>query len=435
MATAMLSGLKSDHDEMATAREPRQTADREATNGNEQVVPGSDTVIQIAQDGDLIIGVQHDESPVHLFRVSTAVLRKSSRYCERLLQRDRFGEGAQIEVAHQDLQKRYTSMKDVPIHELPRVVVQDLGRISAVKALDALCADLFHILHADGRELPVPPPIANLANLAIVADRFDALEAVKSYARRKKVFRAIDGKTTAKVDAVLNEERSRQRLLAATMLEHAPWVEKYSTRLILKGWVGSEVDISAPLWCDIPATIEEELTYRRESILETIQSLQSYFLALYTSRDRQCKLGYDSSAQCDSFQLGEMIRFFKRSGTLQLQSSIFDTTEQPLPYPGDVSVLLDALRQAPEYQIDRNHNHCGIRTRLMPLLDLIQECLQHVGICLECWSINRESYAWLDLKPPLLWKRQKLCLRGQSHANLHAEIRAMFTASDRDWEA
>nr|POE86443.1 hypothetical protein CFP56_46627 [Quercus suber] len=431
----MLPGSQVNDDTRSTTCTTARTAGHTAVDVNQRTAYESDAITQVAEDGDLIIGMQHGESPVHLFRVSTAVLRASSRYCERLLQRDRFGEGAQVEAAHQNLRERYPSMKDVPSSELPRIVIKDLGRISAIKALDALCADLFHIMHADGRGLQIPPPMVNLANLAIVADRFDALDAITSYVRRKRVFRAIDGKTTGKMEAALTEERTRQRLMAATMLEHAPWVEKYSTRLIVKGWTGREVDISAPLWFDIPATIEDELTYRRESVLETIQSLQSYFLALYTSRDRQCKLGYDSSAQCDSFQLGEMVRFFKKSGTLQLQGSVFDTSEQPLPFEGDVSVLLDTLRQAPEYQIDRNHNHCGIRTRLMPLLDLVQECLQHIGICAECWSTSRDSYAWHRLKRPLLWKRQSLRLRGYSHANLHAEIRVMFTATDRDWEA
>lgn len=413
-----------------------QTVGGEPSSGNARHQDGkTEAMTLIAEDGDLIVGVQHDASPIHLFRVSTAVLRAGSNYCERLLHPGRFGEGSQVEAAHKRLREQYRSLAEVPSDELPVVIVKDLGRISAVKALDALCADLFNIMHSGGKNFPVPPPVVNLANVAIAADRFDALDVVKSFVRRKKVFRAIDGKTTAKMEAALGEERVRQRLLVAIMLDHPPWVERYSTRLVIKGWVGKNMDISTPLWFDLPSRFEEELAYRRDGALETIQSLQSYFLGLYTSRDRQCKLGYDSSPQCDSFQLGEMIRFFKKAGTLQLQGSVLDTAEPSLPYEGDIYALLDTLRQAPEYQIDRNHAHCGIRTRIIPSLDFIQAYVPQLGICSECWVEDRASHAWIESKRPLLWKKHAFGLSSQEHVNRHAELRAMFTAVDRDWSS
>ena len=97
---------------------------------------------------------------------------------------------------------------------------------------------------------------------------------------------------------------------------------------------------------------------RREYILDTLQSIQTHFIKLYTLGERQCKLGYGSSIQCDSFQLGEMMRFFHRVDTFPLRGSIFnpDGTTQ---YQGDIERLIDALRQCPEYQIDANHKHCG----------------------------------------------------------------------------
>ncbi|TKA57843.1 hypothetical protein B0A55_12219 [Friedmanniomyces simplex] len=350
-------------------------------------------ITPIAAHGDLVLHIEHEMlgSRAHAgFRVSTAALKQHSRYFERLLQAGRFGEGNAVEARQRMLREQYQSLAEAPASELPVIRVQDVGRISVVKSFTTLCADFLYILH--GRDLQTLPPVTNLANLTIVADRFDALEVVGSYVARKKILRTIDGKTTAKADGALSEEKVRQRLLVAIMLDHPPWMERYSARLIVKGWVGREADLSSPLWWDLPCRIEEELAYRRECVLETVQSLQSYFLGVYASRERQCKLGYDSSAQCDSYQLGEMVRFFVRCGTLKLQGGVIDNHEPTEPFAGDATFLLDTLRQVPE-----------------------------------------EQYAWMDARKPLLWKRQDFALRTQGHGNKHADLRAMFTATERDW--
>jgi len=399
-----------------------------------EAVPDGERIIAVAAHGDVILQIEHETNTtkhVARFRISAPALKQHSRYFERLLQAGRFGEGSRVEEQHKSLRERYQSMAEVPDTELPVVSVQDVGRTSTVKSLAALCTDFLYIMH--GKDTQTFPPVTNLANLAIAADRFDALEVIKSYAKRKKMIRALDGKTTPKADNALSEEKVRQRLLVAIMLDYPPWIEKYSARLIIKGWVGRDAELSAALWWDLPQRFEDELAYRRDCVLETIQSLQSYFLGLYTSRERQCKLGYDSSPQCDSFQLGEMIRFFTKTGMLQLQGALLDTSEPPVPYAGDLFFLLDTLRQVPEYQIDRNHNHCGIRTRITPLLDLLQECLYYVSVCPDCWASDRAKHAWIDQKRPLLWKKQSFNLRSQGHGNRHADLRVMFTATERDW--
>jgi len=393
-----------------------------------------DNAVQIiVQDGNLVLRVEHSsQTPVYL-RLSVDSLRRESRYFDRLLQPGRFGEGSRVAKELQHLQSRYQTLAEVPSNELPSITVSDLGRISNIKSLSALMTDFFNILH--GKDLATLPPVQNLANLAVVADRFDALESVRSYANRKKILRTIDGKTTPKIDGALVEEKVRQRLLVAVMLDYPPWMDKYSGRLITKGWVGGEYDVDKPLWWDLPSGVEQELAVRRAHILDTLESLQTHFLGLYTRRERQCRLGYDSSPQCDSFQLGEMLRFFTRIGTVQLQSTISGATRSQVPYGDDVFALVDSLRQIPEYQIDRNHSHCGIRSRMVPLLDLLQECLHFIGICADCWAEGREQYAWFDTKRPLLWKMQSFCLRTQSHANKHADLRSLFTAVERDWSS
>jgi hypothetical protein len=410
--------------------EPKQEPEQQPTD--EQNGGSSGAIADIDPLGDVVLSISHESSAsktAYSFRVSSSQLQYKSKYFAGLLQ-GRFGESERIAQAHISLREEYGSIEKVPAGELPVINIEDVGRISAVKSIQPLCTDFLCMLH--DRDMESAPPVSNLANLAIVSDRFDALSAVQAYVRRKRLIRLIDGKTTPKADSGLSEERVRQRLLVSVLLDYPTWTEKYSARLIMKGWVEREVVESQPLWWDLPARIEEELAYRRDCILETIQSIQNHFLSLYASRERQCKLGYDSSAQCDSFQLGEMVRFLTRIGTLQLQGVILDMSDPLTPFEGDIHVLIDNLRQVPEYQIDRNHAHCGLRTRITPILDVILECLQHVGICPECWSQDRVDHAWMEQKRPLTWTRQSLRLRGGLR-EVHANIRALFTASERDW--
>lgn len=393
-----------------------------------------DCIADIDPRGDLVLCISHETiltNHVHRFRVLSSPLKAKSKYFAGLLQ-GRFGESERVEARHADLRKHYSSLGDVPAAELPVVEIQDVGRISAVKSIEALCTDFLCMLH--DLDTTASPPVVNLANVAIVADRFDALDAVSAYVRRKKMLRAIDFKTAPKVESSLPEEKVRQRLLVALLLDYPLWTEKYSARMILKGWVAREIDDTSALWWDLPRRIEEELIARRNCVLETIQSLELHFLKVYTSRDRQCRLGYDNSPQCDSFQLGEMLKFFSRIGAVQLRGAILDSDDAAVvdDFRGDLHALIDMLRQVPEYQIDSAHSHCGIRTRLVPILDTINECLLHVGICLECWTVARDEHCWLNAKRPLLFKRQLLRLRA-GHQELHANIRTVFTAVERDW--
>lgn len=294
------------------------------------------------------------------------------------------------------------------------------------------------------------PPVPNLANLTIVADRLDALPALSRYVKKHKFLQSLDAKTRGGTSNTLSEERIRQKLLIGLLLDHGVWVSMYSKRLILRNSARWKPDApeTAPddaLYWDLPQGLEEEMMHRRDYVLDTIQSMQTHFLKLYTHGERQCKLGYDSSPQCDSFQLGEMVRFFHRLDLLPLAGSIMDA-DGPVQYQGDVDRLIDTLRQCPEYQIDRNHKHCGLRERLLPLLNLIQNHLSldvnnlDVGVCLDCWQARKQEYSWAEVKRPPIWSRPMLQrsssgrLRGASLClTRHLASRDMFTATIRDW--
>lgn len=347
---------------------------------------------------------------------------------------------------------------DVPVDALPHISIVNVGRVAVAKvsSIRNLIADFLRAVH--GLDLAVAnPPVANLANLAVVADRFDAVACLSKHIQRKKYLQLIDAKSRGKPATTQTEERIRQKLFVGLLFDHPSWVTRYSKHLIMRDSVqwrpGIEEDHTKALWWDIP-DVEDELIQRREYILETINSLQAHFLKLYTSGERQCKLWYDTSLQCDSFQLGEMIRFFSKIDTIRLQGKIYDNTE-PTYYLGDIDRLLSSLRQCSNYQVDSNHGHCGLRSRILPLLDLIQNQLSldtgslDIGICAECWTNHRKEYAWQLAKRPVVWAHPKSLTGNRTLANAaprkshqrtpssclsrHMAVRDLFMAVERDW--
>ena len=179
--------------------------------------------------------------------------------------------------------------------------------------------------------------------------------------------------------------------------------------------------------------ITEELQCRREYILETMSSLPKYFIDLYTGKQQQCKLGYDTSPQCDSFQLGEMIRHFTRKDLLRMQSTLSLEDEQPI-CTDDIEKVIEKLRQCPSYQLDANHHHCGLRSRLLPLLDILWPMME-IGICLKCWNEDRSKESWVTNPTRGTWhvsdahqlhSIQDICVRQR-------KMKAMFTADHRIW--
>ena len=419
----------------------------EGAEGSEDE-PALDIAV-IATAGDLVLQVSHGDETFR-YRVSVASLTKTSPYFKNLLEGD-FGEGTQVQCKLKALDR--DKIAELPNDALPLVKIADLGRISKVTTIRNLVEDFLNIVHGHG--LLKPPPVSNHANLAIVADRFDCLPSLMAADRRLKLIQANEKRrnsapTSAK-PAQDSEERTRQKLLIGILLDRPPWVSMASKRLIIGGssrWTSEAVDeTDAALWWDLPRGIEEELICRRAYLLETLESLQSHFLKLYSSADRQCKLGYDTSSQCDSFQLGEMIRFFQRINTLRLESTL--AAKDGLDaFSGDIERILDALHSCRSYQINQHHSHCGLRTRLVPLLEALHPLIRQgqvsdLGICGECWRLHRSDYAWTLAKRPVLWGRRKLAsliaprvrIEPGSAACLasHTRVRELCMARERDW--
>ncbi len=150
---------------------------------------------------------------------------------------------------------------------------------------------------------------------------------------------------------------------------------------------------------------------------------------------------YDSSVACDSFQLGEMIKFFGSKDIFQFVSPIYvpEDFEYPEPYSGDIDSLIGELRKCPSWQYDKNHAHCGLRTRLIPALDYIQSILgQGVGIDWKSWKRDRLAATWEGggEKGPRLTRsvmgNARLKVQGLMGSKMAREL---FTGVKWDWTA
>lgn len=219
--------------------------------------------LSISTRGDLLLRVKEDDGQGgFLYRVESSRLSAASSYFERLLS-GRFSEASDIAANHERLRKQYPTLADVPVDELPEVTIVDIGRISKVSSIKLITADFLRALHdqplGNGKDAP---PVTNMANLAVVADRFDALATFSNFVHRRKYLQMIDMKGKGKTAANLPEERVRQKLLIGVLLDHPPWVKLYSKRLILSGsarWKSEATEESGgALWWDIPAGIEGE---------------------------------------------------------------------------------------------------------------------------------------------------------------------------------
>lgn len=126
-----------------------------------------------------------------------------------------------------------------------------------------------------------------------------------------------------------------------------------------------------------------------------------------------------------------MIRFLTRKGTINIRNA-FVATEEPSTHLGDVHTILDRLRECPSYQLDKNHFHCGLRTRLLPLLNTLWPDGQ-AGVCLRCWNNNRAQESWLENPTRGKWVLQKAASRRWEICKQHVIVKAMYTAEERDW--
>lgn len=425
--------------------------------------PGG-SIVDIVDSGDFILQISDSGcGTTHSYRVSSTRLKRASAYFEKLLDPQKFNEGATVNARLTTLHEQYPNISQVPATDLPVIRVVDVGQFPKGACCESIIERFLNILHITASSSPNLriPSTYDIALLAIVADRFSSLSPVSVYVKREGWHMPKQDAKEIKrnIPARDGETFWRQRILVGALLNVETWVAQYTSRLVVEGsrrWIqrdDSEGDEGEALWWNLPGGLEgeefpqwehltelltrraEELEYRRACVVETINSLQNHFLTLYTSKQRQCKLGYDSSPQCDSFQLGEMVRFFTRKGTLRLQG-LLTCQEEAQPWPGSICYILAALRQCPSYQIDQNHTHCGLRTRLLPILDQLEKLCSQAGVCHRCWKSDRKEHSWSENPSGGEWRFNIAHAFGRAGSTCrrdHLAAKGMFTAEERAW--
>ena len=136
----------------------------------------------------------------------------------------------------------------------------------------------------------------------------------------------------------------------------------------------------------------------------------------------------------------------------------------PEAYPGDIENIIGLLRQCPSYQIDKNHGHCGLRSRILPMLDYVKDLVDGgVGIKVQRWKTDRLGHSWAANKNGVgthkrneqrpfvvcgeavgeddkgrtfsFMKDRESMEFGGSGMNLDKAAKALFTAERRVWTA
>ncbi|CAD6439867.1 57ef8ea7-b8c8-4c50-9bd9-81113f3f826a [Sclerotinia trifoliorum] len=334
------------------------------------------------------------------YRIRLDTLKKHSKYFGHLLGSDAFEEGRAISAKFAELSLSRKDASKLPAEELPRIQIKDEDYATRTIGRETVFHDMLRIIHGmDHSSKSIT--LLYIVILVVMADRYDCMATIARYITgRFSNFRYPPTleKTT--------EEVVRQKIIIFYHTNQALRLSTATKELIIRGssrWsIYEEADSNfAAAWWDLPEDLEAELSYRRSRIILTISSLQTNLLSLYTSRKQQCKLGYDSSAACDSFQLGEMVKFLTKKNLLSLipfQAVSPDDPEflWPKAYDGDAEQLITLLRQCPSYQIDKNHGHCGLRSKLLPALDYIKECMDAgIGIKVQLWKTERSTQTWI----------------------------------------
>ncbi|RSL95452.1 hypothetical protein CEP52_012063 [Fusarium oligoseptatum] len=370
--------------------------------------------------------------------------------------KSKFREARIISDAHEKLAQLKIKPGEADIQDLPWIPITDDDDATQAAGRENAMEDILNIIHQK------PPKTSRgtmsyVTTLAIVADRFDCVAAVARVLNTELKFKwpltsnrplqTEDGKSTD------TEQVLRQKILVAWLLGQPMRLQQSTRELIMRGstlWSefhDPDADLPAAWW-NLPDGLEEELRYRRECILNTIASVQRHFLALFSSRERQCKLGYDSSAACDSFQLGQMLKFFVGKNLLFLVDySPASLNSVPDTAMVEIEELLSTLQQCPSYQVDKHHTNCGLRVRLEPIVGYMRSMLSAnvVPISYASWKKQRAETSWVPLQDQAsngdttkrfaftraLANDQRLRHEGAFYVDRMAK--AMFTAEEWDW--
>ncbi|KAK1761042.1 hypothetical protein QBC47DRAFT_368923 [Echria macrotheca] len=423
----------------------------------------------IAPTGDVVLDVKYSNGR-RGYRVESSDLKKSSRYFRALLGSG-FSEAKSVEEGLARLAIQGVKPSEAPADSLPHIEIEqdDVGSRVPSTYLFAAFPDLLRIVH--GQAVTSVVKIRYLAALAVIADRFNCADAVSrtwasvvGNSKRTTWLQSPPPNYAPGIDSklgLLEEEEIRQSILVSWIFNLPREMYVYTQALIRCGsrlWLLQEEEAGhqedgaglqeddASLWgpwWDLPDGLEDELQRRRECIMATLASIPRHFLGLYLSRQRQCPLG---SASCDSFHLGEMVKFLTRRWLVSLVDfSPNGAGHLPNAIAACASVqpnrILSILREMPGYQIDDSHKSCGPRRRMQRILDCMGFALASKSIPIDWdgWKTDRASASWFssDAGHKVYTFRFDLHLTMDHFVNgLHGSeqlMKSMFTANEWDW--
>ncbi|KAE8377852.1 hypothetical protein BDV26DRAFT_292834 [Aspergillus bertholletiae] len=466
-----------------------------------------DVIIEFAPAESSPLGSSGNAS--HRWQVLSDDLMRNSPYFRALLDPNKFSEGRDF-IQQKAKRSQSTTAEggeslsdDTAIqYNLPtvRLPVDHLPQKLGVDAIELFLRVLSFNSFGDEEKIKFDgelkiQPTSSVARLIELADAFNSPNIIREALKRCRYAFGKGRVPLLRFDSSvlrLSEDRVRQTIFIARFLNEYTIFQIWTHALILTGskfWVnGVEPPTSASTrWRYVPDGLEEELYYRRQCVLNTITDLQAYFLRAFgaleepegpklttastaltavQSRQYQCRYGFGNSSACDTFHLGQMTRFFAlRTKTIFLGSTLIDPDfgldsedegaeerPQPVASPCDVTAIISSLKQCPDYQIDTNHNGCGVRRRFLPPLDCIERFVGDgrglLGIELQDWDSKNwpsASGSWanrslrrahvIDIHLSRI-SAVPIMSSGLSRSSfLEENARLLFTAKKRNWEA
>ncbi|EFE38101.1 conserved hypothetical protein [Trichophyton verrucosum HKI 0517] len=402
-------------------------------------VAAAPPVITIHKGGDLVIICETapynslPEKTRHMFRLSSLEITRASEYFKALLDPAKFQEGRSLLQSYEQMETQYGSrelaLKNMKVGELLHIKIELPPLSTKINLRETLALP-------NGLKEFTVNTISTLASVLVLSDRFlsnDTIRCAFRFVSREHVGPFSYSSIIARLQRCESgdEECIRQGIFSAHFLNELLAFSRLTQSLILQGsvnWMaekpGGTSGLDKPLWWHLPGGIEEELQFRHDTIIDTISEIQNHFLVAYGAvnpyqalqysslfdqpkRQLQCRRALENSEACDSFQLGEMIRYFtSQSKTLFLESGLYSESgignredahegsqashfareygkKNPDNSTGknqaatnaaemaNINTILSYLRCYPERQMDSYHIGCGLRRRLLPLLDYI----------------------------------------------------------------
>lgn len=173
------------------------------------------------------------------FRVDLAVLKRQSKYFDRLLGDLRFREAKAIEAAFEALSIKKVDPTSAHVEDLPWVSIVDDDEATRLAYREEAFGDMLRVLH--GKEVTNEAPSLDfIATMAVLSDRFDCGAPISRIMASsfKLKWPITQRKASAADDSRMSrnaENTLRQKILVSWLLNQSPRFQAATRELILNG--------------------------------------------------------------------------------------------------------------------------------------------------------------------------------------------------------